>query len=63
MERHKKRNALPDDFHSVIRMLEEKRFPVKGAVSSVVGLDEAPRALFSSSHYPLPFKKILVNLD
>jgi threonine dehydrogenase-like Zn-dependent dehydrogenase len=37
------RNALPDDFRAVIRMLEEHRFPVKEAISCIVGLGEAPR--------------------
>ncbi|MGB8473034.1 MAG: zinc-binding alcohol dehydrogenase family protein [Candidatus Acidiferrum sp.] len=57
------RNALPDDFHSVIRMLEEKRFPVKDAISSIVRIDEAPEALRAWSEDPSRVKKILVRLD
>ncbi len=30
------RNALPEDFREVIRMLEEHRFPVDQAVSAIV---------------------------
>jgi threonine dehydrogenase-like Zn-dependent dehydrogenase len=39
------RNALPEDFREVIRVLEEHRFPVDDAVSSIVTMDEAPQAL------------------
>lgn len=57
------RNALPEDFRAVIRMLEERRFPVNEAISSVVSLDDAPEALRAWSDDPSRFKKILVNLD
>jgi threonine dehydrogenase-like Zn-dependent dehydrogenase len=57
------RNALPEDFHAVIRMLEERRFPVDDAVSSIVTLDEAPEALRSWSADPGQIKKIMVRLD
>ena len=57
------RNALPDDFRAVIRMLEEHRFPVNDAISCIVGLDEAPEALRSWSDDPSTIKKILVSLD
>lgn len=57
------RNALPEDFRAVIRMLEERRFPVNDAISSVVSLDNAPEALRAWSDDPSRFKKILVNLD
>ena len=33
------RNALPEDFREVIRMLEEHRFPVDEAVSAIVPLE------------------------
>jgi threonine dehydrogenase-like Zn-dependent dehydrogenase len=39
------RNALPENFKEVIRMLEEKRFPVPEAISAVVSMDEAPEML------------------
>lgn len=57
------RNALPEDFRAVIRMLEQHRFPVKEAISFVVGMDEAPGALRSWSDDPSRIKKILVSLD
>jgi 2-desacetyl-2-hydroxyethyl bacteriochlorophyllide A dehydrogenase len=57
------RNALPNDFLAVIRMLEEHRFPVDGAVSSIVTLDEAPEALRAWSEDPSRVKKIMVRLD
>jgi len=57
------RNALPDDFRAVIRMLEEHRFPVKEAISCIVGLGEAPEALRAWSDDPSRIKKILVSLD
>jgi threonine dehydrogenase-like Zn-dependent dehydrogenase len=57
------RNALPEDFRAVIRMLEEHRFPVSEAVSTIVGLDEAPGALGTWSDDPSRIKKIMVSLD
>lgn len=56
------RNALPEDFREVIRMLEERRFPVDAAVSSIVSLDDAPRALSDWSENPARVKKIMVRL-
>jgi threonine dehydrogenase-like Zn-dependent dehydrogenase len=57
------RNALPEDFHAAIRMLEERRFPVDDAVSSIVTLEQAPEALRSWSDDPVQIKKIMVRLD
>ena len=57
------RNADPDDFSAVIRLLEAGKFPVDQAVSSTVTLDEAPDALRSWSENPSGFKKIMVSLD
>jgi threonine dehydrogenase-like Zn-dependent dehydrogenase len=57
------RNALPEDFHAVIQLLEGRKFPVEQAVSRVVSLGEAPGALRSWSENPSSFKKILVALD
>jgi threonine dehydrogenase-like Zn-dependent dehydrogenase len=57
------RNALPEDFRNVIRMLEEHRFPVDKAVSSIVALEEAPEALRAWSANPSRIKKIVVRLD
>jgi len=57
------RNALPEDFRRVIQMLEEHRFPVEDAVSSVVSIEEAPGALKAWSDDPARFMKIMVSLD
>jgi threonine dehydrogenase-like Zn-dependent dehydrogenase len=57
------RNALPEDFREVIRMLEEHRFPVDQAVSSIVPLEEAPQALSAWSENPSRVRKIMVRLN
>jgi 2-desacetyl-2-hydroxyethyl bacteriochlorophyllide A dehydrogenase len=57
------RNALPEDFQEVIRMLEAHRFPVDEAVSSIITLEDAPQALASWSANPARVKKIMVRLD
>src|SRR5207244_5542749 len=57
------RNAQPEDFQAVIKLLEGRKFPVQQAVSLVVSLEEAPSALHSWSENPSSFKKILVALD
>ncbi len=57
------RNALPEDFEAVIRMLEAKRFPVDEAVSSIIPLEQVPDALNEWSREPARVKKILVDLD
>lgn len=57
------RNAQPEDFHAVIRLLEARKFPAAQAVSLVVPLAEAGNALRSWSENPSKFKKILVSLD
>jgi threonine dehydrogenase-like Zn-dependent dehydrogenase len=57
------RNALPEDFQTVIQMLQERRFPVDDAVSSIISLDDAPRVLEAWSSNPLEFTKIMVKLD
>lgn len=56
------RNALPDDFREVIRLLETGSFPVDQAVSAVVPLEEAPAALVRWSEQPASFTKIMVTL-
>jgi threonine dehydrogenase-like Zn-dependent dehydrogenase len=57
------RNALPEDFREVIRMLEERRFPVEEAVTSIVSIDEAPKVLKAWSENPAAFSKIMISLD
>ncbi len=56
------RNALPEDFREVIRMLDEHRFPVEDAVSSIVSIDEVPRMLADWSASPARFTKIMVRV-
>src|SRR5882672_4747933 len=57
------RNALPEDFLEVIRMLEDRRFPVDEAVSSIVPIEEAADVLRAWSDNPAGFSKIMVRLD
>ena len=57
------RNALPEDFGDVIRMLEAGQFPVEDAVSAVVPLEEAPRYLKEWSDAPGKFTKIMVQVS
>jgi threonine dehydrogenase-like Zn-dependent dehydrogenase len=57
------RNALPENFQAVIRLLEAGKFPVDEAVSLIVELEEAPQALRSWSENPSHFKKVMVSLD
>ena len=57
------RNAQPEDFHAVIKLIESQLFPVDQAVSLVVPLHEAADALRSWSENPSKFKKILISLD
>jgi threonine dehydrogenase-like Zn-dependent dehydrogenase len=57
------RNASPEDFREVIRMLEERRFPVDQAVSLIVPLEDAPEALRDWSANPGKFTKIMVTFD
>lgn len=56
------RNALPEDFAGVIRMLGETEFPLEEMVSRVVTLDEAPQALQDWYAAPATISKILVEL-
>ncbi len=57
------RNALPEDFREVIRMLEEHRFPVDDAVSAIVPLEKAPEMIKAWSDQPSGFSKIMVHFD
>jgi threonine dehydrogenase-like Zn-dependent dehydrogenase len=56
------RNALPEDFEEVIRMLEAGRFPVEDAISATVSLEEAPEILAQWSANPAAYTKIMVQL-
>ena len=57
------RNALPQDFQAVIKLLEAGKFPVNEAVSQIIPLEEGPNVLRSWSQSPSRFKKILISLD
>jgi threonine dehydrogenase-like Zn-dependent dehydrogenase len=57
------RNALPEDFREVIRMLEEHRFPVDQSVSAIVPLEQAPAILKAWSDHPSGFSKIMIRFD
>jgi len=56
------RNAMPEDFREVIRMLEAKRFPVEEAVTHTVRIDEAPAILDAWNREPERFTKIMVDV-
>ena len=56
------RNALPEDFHEVIAMLESGRFPVKDAISAVIPMEDASRLLGEWSASPGKFTKIMVEI-
>jgi threonine dehydrogenase-like Zn-dependent dehydrogenase len=56
------RNALPEDFREVIRMLESGGFPVEDAVSAVVPMEDASRVLKEWSDNPTRFTKIMVQV-
>jgi 2-desacetyl-2-hydroxyethyl bacteriochlorophyllide A dehydrogenase len=56
------RNALPEDFREVIRMLEEHRFPVEDAVSRIVPLEETPKVIAGWSVDPARFSKIMIQV-
>ena len=57
------RNALPEDFLAVIRMLEGRRFPVEEAITHIVPMEEAPRILEAWNHEPTRFGKIMVEVS
>jgi threonine dehydrogenase-like Zn-dependent dehydrogenase len=57
------RNALPEDFRNVIRMLEAGRFPVDAAISAIVPPSDAPTLLAEWSANPAAFTKILVKMN
>jgi threonine dehydrogenase-like Zn-dependent dehydrogenase len=56
------RNALPEDFQAVIRMLEAGKFPVDDAVSAIVPPEQAAHMLAQWSVSPAKFTKIMVQM-
>jgi threonine dehydrogenase-like Zn-dependent dehydrogenase len=57
------RNATPEDFETVIAMLERGEFPVDAAIGSVVSLENAGEALRAWSENPFSFRKIQVEIS
>lgn len=57
------RNAMPEDFREVIRMLEAKRFPVEEAVTHTVRLHQTPSILEAWNREPERFTKVMVNVS
>jgi threonine dehydrogenase-like Zn-dependent dehydrogenase len=57
------RNAQPEDFHQVIAMLEQHRFPVRAAISTIAPLEQAPELLREWNSAPSLFTKIMITLD
>lgn len=57
------RNALPEDFRQVIRMLGQHRFPVGLAISALAPMDQTPELLRAWSSEPSRFTKIMISLD
>jgi len=54
------RNALPEDFREVIRMLEAGQFPVEDAVTAIIEPRDAAAILAEWSANPGRFTKIMV---
>lgn len=57
------RNALPEDFHAVIRMLEVGGFPVDEAVSVTIPMSAAADAMAEWDREPSRFSKIMIDLE
>jgi len=56
------RNAQPEDFRDVIRMLEEHHFPVDDAITHTVAMDEAPQILAAWDRDPSHYGKIMIDV-
>jgi len=56
------RNAQPEDFDSVIRMLEAKRFPVDQAITHTVSMEDVPEILAAWDREPACFGKIMIDV-
>lgn len=57
------RNAMPEDFREVIRMLEAKRFPVDAAVTHMVPFEQTPEILNAWNREPERFSKIMIEVS
>lgn len=56
------RNASPNDFHTVIQMLVEKKFPVEESIGLVVPLEKGPETFAKWSANPESYTKIMVQV-
>ena len=56
------RNAQPEDFRTVIRMLEARRFPVDEAITHTVPMEEAPSIFEAWDRAPERFTKIVIEV-
>jgi len=57
------RNALPEDFRQVIRMLEQHRFPVDAAIGTIAPMARTPDLLRAWSDDPSRYTKIMITFD
>ncbi len=57
------RNALPENFAEVIRMLEARRFPVDQAITHSIPIEDAPRILEAWSADPTHYGKIMIDVS
>ena len=56
------RNAQPEDFRDVIRMLEAKRFPVDEAITHTASMEGVPEILAAWDREPAHFGKIMIEV-
>jgi threonine dehydrogenase-like Zn-dependent dehydrogenase len=57
------RNAQPEDFRDVIRMLEAKQFPVEDAITHTISLADAPDIFAEWDREPSRFGKIMIEVS
>lgn len=57
------RNATPEDFRQVMRLLESDALPVDALVTTTVPFAEAPHALAAWDAHPLDYTRIHVQMD
>jgi len=57
------RNAQPEDFEAIIKLLEARMFSIDHAVRATVPLEQAADALSSWSENPSRCRKIMVCMD
>jgi threonine dehydrogenase-like Zn-dependent dehydrogenase len=57
------RNAQPEDFAAVMKMLDAGRFPIDDAISAVVPMEQAPAIIGEWAANPSAFTKIMIEMD